>query len=240
MEQNSRRCCNPLSTAKWRPAQAASREQLVTKVAVFASVSVVAAVVGRCGTFPSRALSARAGRLESSQMGEQTPVAGERPVANPAPVRERLVSQEHRTTEKAVTIGESNVPTTITLTPSTTLDLSSFTEEQRAALLSDYTRGVLDVSRRAHELQVDVGTLDQVLQSLAGTTREVSELGNSVTVTHTQATSVGRTEVLIGNTPQARRGRLSRSQKGERDMTPFYVIGGLLALSIVVAAYLIG
>jgi hypothetical protein len=147
------------------------------------------------------------------------------------------MSEERQQTDKAVTISDSGVTTAISLTPSTSVDLSSFTEDQRTALLADYTRGVLDVARKAHELQVDVATLDKLLESLAATTKEVAATGNSVTVTHTQATSVGRTEVLIGNTKLARRGRLSRSQKGERDLTPYYVIGGLVAV-VLVAAFL--
>jgi hypothetical protein len=147
------------------------------------------------------------------------------------------VAENSRPSENAVAVTESDVPTTITLTPSTSLDLSPFSPDQRAALLTDYTRGVLDVSRKAHELQIDVATLDQTLQSLAGTTREVTEMGNSVTVTHTQASSIGRTEILMGNTPQARKGRLSRSQKGDRDLTPFYIFGGLIAL-VLIAAFL--
>jgi len=145
------------------------------------------------------------------------------------------MSEESRETEKAIAIPEPEIATTITLNPTKTLDLSSFTEEQRAALLGDYTRGVLDVSRRAHELQVDVATLDKMLETLAGTTKEAIDMGSAVTVTHTQATTVGRTEVLIGNTPAARKGRLSRSQKGERDLTPYYVAGGLVALVVVAA-----
>ena len=69
------------------------------------------------------------------------------------------MSEETHEPEQAVAISESEVPTRITLNPSTSLDLSSFSEEERAALLTDYTRGVLDVSRRAHELHVDVATL---------------------------------------------------------------------------------
>ena len=147
------------------------------------------------------------------------------------------MAEDSRSSEKAVALTESSVATTITLTPSTSLDLSPFSAEERNALLTDYTRGVRDVSRKAHELQVDAATLGQTLQSLAGTTREVTEMGNSVTVTHTQVNSVGRTEILMGNTPQARKGRLSRSQKGERDLTPFYVLGALVAL-VLIAAFL--
>jgi len=147
------------------------------------------------------------------------------------------MSEDTREPEQSVAIAEADVPTRITLNPSTSLDLSSFSEEQRAALLTDYTRGVLDVSRRAHELQVDVATLDKTLQSLAGTTREISEMGSAVTVTHTQETSVGRTEVLIGNTSQAKKGRLSKSQTGERDLTPFYVLGALIAVVVVALTF---
>ena len=114
------------------------------------------------------------------------------------------------------------------------LDISMLTEEQQSALVLDYQKGLIDVRLRAASLGVDVTALGETLRQLAEQTKEISETeGASVTVTHTQDSSLGRTEIIMGNTEQAQRGRLTRSQGGDRDWTPFYVIGGLIVVAII-------
>ncbi|QEQ96608.1 hypothetical protein [Neptunomonas concharum] len=98
-----------------------------------------------------------------------------------------------------------------------------------------YASGVLDISKKAQELHVDSAALKKTLNDLSDTTRDVAESGNAVTVSHTQTTSVGRTEVIMGNTEQAQSGKLSKSQTGENDFSPYYIFGGILALIIIVA-----
>ena len=132
-------------------------------------------------------------------------------------------------------LGGSSVPTTIDLTPGTSMDISWLPAAERKALLVDYASGVLDISKKAQELHVDSAALKKTLNDLSDTTRDVAESGNAVTVSHTQTTSVGRTEVIMGNTEQAQRGKLSKSQTGEKDFSPYYIFGGILALIIIVA-----
>ena len=95
-------------------------------------------------------------------------------------------------------------------------------------------RGVLDVSKKAQDLHVDVGVLKSTLQTLAETTRTVADDGNSVTISHTQTSSVGRTEIIMGNTDRAQSGKLSRSQTGASEWTPYYIIGAIIALVIII------
>ncbi len=130
----------------------------------------------------------------------------------------------------------TRVPSSVPLGPSASLDLSWLPEDKRAELLREYSRGVLDISRRAQELHVDVGALKATLNTMTETTRAVSDDGNAVTISHTQTTAVGRTEIMMGNTDKARTGKLSRSQTGERDWTPVYVIIGIIALVLIVSA----
>ena len=135
----------------------------------------------------------------------------------------------------AVDTPKAQVPTSIPLSPTTAMDLSWLPEDKREALLVEYAKGMMDVSKKAQELHVDVSTLKNTLDQLASTTREVSEDGNAVTVTHTQTTSIGRTEIIMGNTTEAQSGQLTSSQTGQRDMTPIYVIGGLIAAVLIAA-----
>ena len=129
----------------------------------------------------------------------------------------------------------SNVPTHINLGAATSMDLSWLSEHERKALLIDYAKGMIDINKKAQDLHIDAEALKKVLNDLSGTTREVSESGNAVTITHTQTTKVGRTEIMMGNTQQAQSGKLSKSQTGEKDWTPYYIFAVILALVVIAA-----
>lgn len=125
------------------------------------------------------------------------------------------------------------MPSVITVGPLTTIDISFLPEPQRNAIMEDYARGTIDIAKRAHELGVDVGALKSTLDILSNTTKEVSESGNSVTVSHTQTTKIGRTEIKMGNTEEAKSGKLSKTQTGEKDWNPYYIFGGIVALVLI-------
>lgn len=135
------------------------------------------------------------------------------------------------------TLDQGSVPTKITLAPTAEIDISWLPQEKREALLHDYTKGMMDISLRAQELNVDSAALKKTLDDMSDTTKQHVESGAAVTMSHTQTTSVGRTEVMMGNTEKAQTGKLSRSQAGEKDWTPLYVIGGVIALLIVVSMF---
>jgi hypothetical protein len=131
----------------------------------------------------------------------------------------------------------SGAPTSIALATGQTVDLSFIPEAQRNALMADYMQGTLDIAKKANELHVDVVTLRNTLGTLADTTRQVSQDGNSVTVTHTQTTAVGRTEIIMGNTETAGRGKLTRTQTGsETNWTPYYIFAAIAAVVLIVIA----
>jgi hypothetical protein len=118
-----------------------------------------------------------------------------------------------------------------------TIDLSFIPEAQRNALMAEYMRGTIDIARKANELHIDVVTLRNTLGALADTTRQVSEDGNSVTVTHTQTTAVGRTEIIMGNTDTAGKGKLTRTQTGtETNWTPYYIFAAIAAVVLIAIA----
>jgi hypothetical protein len=137
--------------------------------------------------------------------------------------------------EKSLTNPRSDVPTEINLGPRTSIDLAWLPEEERKALLIDYAKGVIDLDKKAKELQIDTSILKRTLDDLSDTTREASESGNAVTISHTQSTKVGRTEVLMGNTERAQSGKLSKSQTGEMNWTPYYIFAIIVAIVIIIA-----
>ena len=141
---------------------------------------------------------------------------------------------------RGLSVPTSKTPSVVTLGPLTNIDLSFLSDTQRDALMVDYARGTLDIAKRAHELHVDVAVLKTTLDTLANTTKEVSESGNAVTVSHTQTTKIGRTEIKMGNTDEARSGKLSKTQTGERDWTPYYVIAGIIAVVLIAFVFAAG
>jgi hypothetical protein len=124
-------------------------------------------------------------------------------------------------------------PSVVTLGPLTTLDLSFLSDEVREQLMKDYARGVLDVAKKAHELHVDVDALKAKLDTFSQTAKEVSKDGNAVTITNTNEDTSGRTEIIIGNTKEAQTGKLTKSQTGERDWTPYYIFAAIAAVILI-------
>lgn len=125
--------------------------------------------------------------------------------------------------DRDIVLGDSNV-----------LKTAGLTDGQIQDLRMQYIKGMIDVNKKAQELQVDVKALDAVLTTMADQTEQVSKAGDSVTMTHSHDSSLGRTEVLMGNTEKAAKGKLSKSQTGEDDNTMKYVLI-LAAVAIVVA-----
>ncbi|MCX8043532.1 MAG: hypothetical protein N3B18_05325 [Desulfobacterota bacterium] len=137
--------------------------------------------------------------------------------------------------EKSIMRQRGSVPTVIPCSHDISIDISWLPEEERRVLLVDYTKGMLDISKKARELKIDADALKTTLDNLSDTTQEVARSGNAVTITHSQTTKTGRTEVIMGNTGQALSGKLTKSQTGEKDWTPYYIFAGILALIIIAA-----
>ncbi|MGR4000610.1 MAG: metal-dependent hydrolase, partial [Alphaproteobacteria bacterium] len=142
---------------------------------------------------------------------------------------------DNRTRDVARAEAEVVLPPTVNQTAlaKAIKDLPYVSEEQKSELLMQLARGEIDIFKRAQEIGVDVVALRGTLDTMSDSTAEVSAAGNSVTITHTQDSSVGRTEVIMGNTSRAQSGKLTKSQTGERDFTPFYVIGVLVAIVLI-------
>lgn len=114
------------------------------------------------------------------------------------------------------------------------LDLQGLSDEEINELRQQHASGTLEIHKKASELKVDVGALDAVLSSFNDQTSKANQSGVSATITHTQTTALGRTEVVIGNTEKAAKGKLSRSATGEDDKTMWIVI--IVAIAAVLIA----
>jgi hypothetical protein len=129
------------------------------------------------------------------------------------------------------------MPTSVVSNSATAFELLSLLpEDKRTALIEEHTRGMLDINRKATEMHVDVAALSAALGTVSSTTIQAAKDGNSVTTSHTQTTTIGRTEVIMGNTDAARVGKLTKSQTGEFNWTPIYIIIGIIALVMIANA----
>jgi hypothetical protein len=126
------------------------------------------------------------------------------------------------------------------LNPSTSIiDLGSLSQQQQDQLVMEYMRGTLDINKKAAAMHVDVTAFKNMLDVMAHKTKELAEQeGTSVTMQHTQESSVGRTEVIMGNTAQAASGKLTRTMAREANLTWLFVAGGIIAVLVLVALFL--
>lgn len=131
------------------------------------------------------------------------------------------------------------VPTQVPLGGGASMDLSWLSEEERKALLVGHAKGMMDTARRAGELHVEANNVRENLHTFSENMSQMSQNGLSVTTTYTQNVQGGRIEMIGGNTDTAGKGKLTKSQTGERDWTPYYVFAGLVAL-VLIAVVLAG
>lgn len=137
--------------------------------------------------------------------------------------------------QKSITKYGGSVPTQINIQPGITIDISWMPEDERMALLKEYVENTLDINKKAQALKLDADMLKRTLDDLVNTTNQLSQSGNAVTITHVTKTENSRTELITGNTEQAMSGKLTKSQTGEKDWTPYYIFAGILALIIIAA-----
>lgn len=151
-----------------------------------------------------------------------------------------MTDDERKNLQKVDSGSPGNLPadTSIALTQKEVLDLTGLSREQISELKYQHAAGMIDIKKKAEELSVDVGALDAALGSFVDQTAKATQAGASATITHTQTTSLGRTEVVIGNTVRALKGKLSRSAIGGEDRTLWIV--GIIAVVAVVVALIVG
>ena len=132
---------------------------------------------------------------------------------------------------------KSPVEKTLKLNETQVLDLSSLSDGQISELKSQHARGMVELKNKAEDLKIQVGALDATLSSFNDQTSKATQSGSSATISFTQTTTLGRTEVIIGNTDKAATGKLSRSATGEKDKT-IWIIGIIAAAAVLVALFL--
>ncbi len=120
--------------------------------------------------------------------------------------------------------------------------LNDLPEDQKVALQVKLTEGLIEANTKAAVAGTEARALKENLRTVSDAAIETANAGASVTLSHVQETegfkSSGgaRTEMIAGNTERAESGKLTKTQSGEKDWTPFYIFGGLAAAVLVAIA----
>jgi hypothetical protein len=113
------------------------------------------------------------------------------------------------------------------------LDVSDLSEENQQMIQLKAQEAKLELKKKAGEALLDIQGTKANLDTFNQTVKDGTESGTHVTLTHTQTTSTGRTEVVMGNTDKAASGKVSRSGAGLKDNQMTFVIIGAVVLVIV-------
>ena len=111
------------------------------------------------------------------------------------------------------------------------LDLSSLPEADRIQLQKRAMEGQIDLQNKMIGLGIDNQAIDKRIGDITDKVATAAKDGTSATITGSYKDSLGHTEVIVGNTETAAKGKLSRSQTGEKDMTIWYI---LIAAAVIV------
>lgn len=116
------------------------------------------------------------------------------------------------------------------------IEINGLQPNQVSALQKQHAKGLIEVQRKASELKVDIQALDQTLESLTSQARSANDAGVNITATHTQSTTLGQTEIIVGNTQRAATGKVAPFWAGFDDN---HVRTGLIVAAAVVAGALL-
>lgn len=117
------------------------------------------------------------------------------------------------------------------------VDLSELNDAERAEIRKVVATKQIELQASKAELEQANEAMNTRLSDIADQVGNAAQAGASATVTGSYSDKMGRTEVIMGNTETAARGKLDRSQKGESDPTIVFVV--IAAIVIVILAAII-
>lgn len=136
------------------------------------------------------------------------------------------MSEELTTTENKNMLSISN--------NDSSLDLSLLAPEAQQEVIKAHALGHVQLQIKAKEMGLETLELDENLKNFGATVADATRNGTHAQITKTQNNSLGRTEVIIGNTDNAAKGKFTKSQTGEKDNTIIYILIGLAGLVIII------
>ena len=126
------------------------------------------------------------------------------------------------------------LPEQITLSGGETLSLQGLSDEQKRTLMMQHAGAMLDLQKKATEYGIDSQGIRNQIDSHIDQANKAKQDGTSATISYDQDSSLGRTEVLVGNTDKAASGKISKSATGEKDNSVMIIV--IIAIAAVLVA----
>ena len=125
---------------------------------------------------------------------------------------------------------------TINIGDSQSLDLSHLTDEQKNAVQVRINEAKIDLATKFHTAKLDIQVTKQTIDGHVESSHTATQQGTSYTATISQDTSIGRTEVVVGNTERAAKGKMSRSGAGQSDISlkAILIIGAVILFTAMI------
>jgi len=148
----------------------------------------------------------------------------------------KATSESHPAPQPVKKADTSNGESTAVLAVGGGIEVNGLASNQISVLQKQHAKGLIEVQRKASELKVDIQALDQTLESLTSQARTANDAGVNITATHTQNTSLGQTEIIVGNTQRAASGKVAPLWPGLDN--PQVRTGLMIAGAVIVGAVL--
>jgi hypothetical protein len=112
------------------------------------------------------------------------------------------------------------------------IPLDGLPPEVAIELRREHAKGMIDVNTLAHKYGLETQVLATALRTLSQETVSATKEGIAITATRLQEDSLGKTEVIMGNTETAQKGKLTRAQSGLQDYTLAYIVGAVIVVIV--------
>ena len=114
------------------------------------------------------------------------------------------------------------------------VDISALSLEAQEEIRKYAAMKKIDLRVAVQENQLDLQTTSIAVGNMADVTRRMSASGDAVSVRQTIENNAGKTEVLMGNTDEARRGGV------DKDNSAWLYIGGGIVVLLIIASVIGG
>jgi hypothetical protein len=128
---------------------------------------------------------------------------------------------------------------TIQLGQQDTLDVTNLAPREQDALEVEAHRRAIERDDHAQRLKQDLAVTATQINTFAKAVNDTVAQDAAVTITNTKDDSLGRTEMIFGNTDAARSGKLSRAQQGFGDNARFWILLAIIlgVVIVLIAAF---
>jgi hypothetical protein len=118
------------------------------------------------------------------------------------------------------------------------LDVSKLNQEQQQALQLKLNEAKIDLAASAKKAQIDLEVTKSKMDLHSEMSKNASEDGTAYTGTDSFDSSIGRIEMVVGNTERAAKGKMTRSGAGMEDISMKVII--TVGIVVVILALILG